>query len=233
MTTGSRILVLCNFFFSVHLELGSSGFGGFGPSSGTIGASLPSHSSLSFRPETENFKAGDLFNQQEDYSHGHLVSETVQQGDMPLHRGPMSASGYVSPPRPEFGYLPYPYDYRFLTGKYPVGTYTHTSVSHSAGGRHWEDKHYVRYDPRPERPTETSNEPLVLQNVQAPSQQNPVQYRGARIQQTAPYGSAGLGQQVVYRQERRQAEGKVRVDKLLSITGMSNLANFFFFYFQV
>ncbi|KAK0144791.1 hypothetical protein N1851_016639 [Merluccius polli] len=48
-------------------------------------------------------------------------------------------------PMGSFGYF-YPYDWRFLMGQYPPGTYTHSSSGLERGRDDWQENHYLRYD---------------------------------------------------------------------------------------
>lgn len=153
-----------------------------------------------------DYKGGELFTEDANVNYGNYKSETEEQGTM---RRPLpatfAATGYISQPRLEFGgYLPYYYDYRLLTGQYPRGTYTHSSISHSHGLNSWNDAHYVReyrpYPPRPEVLPETPSDPAVLPNVETNrrQQQNPVVYQGSATSQQGSH-QENLGQQGWYR----------------------------------
>lgn len=169
-------------------------------------SSLPSHgSSVSSAglglagPGATDLKGGELFEQDGAFDHGHYQSETEEEGVRPWPQplpATFAAGGYTSHRGPYFGgYLPYYYDYRFLKGLYPKGTYTHSSISHSHGLNNWNDVHYVRddvpYGPRPERPPQTSSDPAVPKNIATTGQQqNFVVYQGpARGQQLPRQGN--------------------------------------------
>lgn len=150
-------------------------------------------------PGSTDFRGGQMFEQDGSFDHGHYRRETEEEGVRPQPQplpATFAAGGYTSQRRPDFGvYLPYYYDYRFLKGLYPKGTYTHSSISHSHGLNNWNDAHYVRdyvpYGPRPERPPQTASDPSVPQNIATTGQQqNAVVYQGpARGQQLSHQGN--------------------------------------------
>lgn len=126
------------------------------------------------------YQAGELSTYEGVMEHGTSDRETTEQGFMPPPVKRFAGRGRTSPPRPEFGgYLPFPlyyYDFRFLTGQYPPGTYTHASNSYEQGRDSWQDAHYVRdyvpLNPRPVRQDQTYSklaDPQVYE-VPAPSQ---------------------------------------------------------------
>lgn len=151
-------------FFPPSLAQSSSGsHTGASPHySGAVHRGFPSSGSYAtgvgpeFGGQATDFRGGELLTENGVVHYGNYKSETEEQGTVPQPlSATFAATGYTSQPRLEFGgYLPY-YDYRFLTGQYPRGTYTHSSISHSHGRNNWNDAHYVRdyipYAPRPER----------------------------------------------------------------------------------
>lgn len=153
------------------------------PSSGSHASSFGSL----FGGHATDYRGGDLITEDGAVHYGNYNGETEEQGTMPQPRPAMVAvPGHTGQPRLEFGgYLPFYYDYRFLTGQYPRGTYTHTSFSHSHGLDNWNDAHYVReavpYAPVPEGSPQPSD-PAVFQNVQ-----NAGVYQGSAMRQQVPH----------------------------------------------
>lgn len=122
---------------------------------------------------TEEYKGGELSTYSSVFEHGDNARETEEQGQPPYRpffgvpEGSVSVSNTrVEPAFPSrsffyppglFGVDPRTY-YLFMTGQLPPGTFSHTSVSHDAGGDHYGEVHYERFGyptgPQP-RPTET------------------------------------------------------------------------------
>ncbi|XP_035851219.1 leucine-rich repeat extensin-like protein 2 isoform X2 [Sander lucioperca] len=107
------------------------------------------------RPDSSlpQYQAGELIQEQKSFEHGNSESETEEQGSIPPppfvyaapppqgFNGGLVPSGLVPYPYPN----PYPYyDYMFLTGQYPPGTYTYTSNSFEQGRDSWENARYTR-----------------------------------------------------------------------------------------
>lgn len=115
-----------------------------------VGYSLP--------PPDPVYQAGELSQYKNSYEYGDYQRETEEEGSFPPPPPPpplapaKPKAQFTSPPRPlpghlRFrGYLPY-FDYNFLYGNYPRGTYTHSSSSYEQGRDHWRDAHYVKYIP--------------------------------------------------------------------------------------
>ena len=76
---------------------------------------------------------------------GGFESETQERG-LPSHpSADFVARPLNSMPGGSVGYI-YPYDWLFLTGQYPIGTYTHSSSSDERGRDYWQENHYIGYD---------------------------------------------------------------------------------------
>lgn len=105
------------------------------------------------------YQAGELAHYEGTAEHGFYERESEEQGSPPgpppYPLGPPPPPPYpISPelgmighPYPELPYIvfpPYYYDYSFLTGQYPPGTYTHASSSFEHGLDGWKDVHYLR-----------------------------------------------------------------------------------------
>ncbi|CAK6979162.1 protein PRRC2A-like [Scomber scombrus] len=117
-------------------------------------------SSGSMYPPPPAYQAGEMSNLEQAFEHGRYETETEDQGFYP---SPMQASAgqaftgqaFTSQPQPGpsmggyWGQYPY-YDYMFITGQHPPGTYTHFSASNEQGLDNWEDAHYRRYYPAQE-----------------------------------------------------------------------------------
>ncbi|XP_028460637.1 uncharacterized protein LOC114572991 isoform X1 [Perca flavescens] len=138
------------------------------------------------------YQAGELFQEQRSFERGNSESETEEQGSMPppgfVYAAPLF---YVAPPSQGFnggpGLVPYPYpsyDYMFLTGQYPPGTYTYTSNSFEQGKDSRQDAHYTR-----------DNYPSSQQAKNIPYRHRTV--RQASIGSAGPSGAA-TGQQQPY-----------------------------------
>lgn len=202
-------------FFFLFLALSGSNTGAFPHASASMYGSFPSYGSqaLGVGPATD-FKGGELSTEDGSVYYGNYKSETEEQGARP-HPPAMFAVGAVSQPRLEFGgALPYYYDYRFLTGQYPRGTYTHSSVSHSHGFNDWQDAHYVRdyYATQPEGNAQTSSHPVVPNNVEpARKQQNPLVYQDSAPLQQVPHQKSVSQQGFYLVQTPGQFGGMVKV----------------------
>lgn len=163
---------------------------------------LPSHGSQYLRVSPEisapanEFQGGELVSEDASVYYGNYKRETEEQGTRPQPPALSAATSYGSEPRPAFGYLPYYYDYRFLTGQYPRGTYTHSSISHSHGLDNWRDAHYVReyYASPPEGLPQPSSHPVVNQGSatrqQVPRQET-VGQQGFYVQNPGQFGGMG------------------------------------------
>ncbi|XP_078131135.1 uncharacterized protein LOC144533565 [Sander vitreus] len=100
------------------------------------------------------YRAGELIQEQRSFEQGNSESETEEQGSL-LPPPPVI---YAAPPPQGFngrpvlsGLAPYPYpnpypyyDYMFLTGQYPPGTYTYASNSLEQGRDSWEEARYTK-----------------------------------------------------------------------------------------
>ncbi|XP_037317400.2 basic salivary proline-rich protein 1-like [Pungitius pungitius] len=128
--------------------------GGEGMSSGIrdVAPSFPEAVS----PIEPQYKAGELSQFDRTFDYGNNERETEQQGGQPQPPPPpfiaqeSAGQGFAGPPQPVpnpgYGvdFLPFPYDYMFLTGQYPPGTFIHTSSSYDHGRDFWEDVRYER-----------------------------------------------------------------------------------------
>ncbi|XP_029297589.1 uncharacterized protein LOC115014695 [Cottoperca gobio] len=140
-------------------------YGGEEMSTGTRGvvSSRPKKLSL-LQPM---YQAGELSNYELSNEHGDFERETEEQGWWPQQPRPMQESagqGFASQPRPVFNMgrslSPYHYyDFSFLTGQYPPGTFSHASSSYEQGRDYWQDVHYMKdsgtSNPRPEQQIQT------------------------------------------------------------------------------
>ncbi|KAK0137488.1 hypothetical protein N1851_026312 [Merluccius polli] len=90
---------------------------------------------------------GELYRVENTMEDGGYESETQERGPPPPSHpyADFVARPPNSMPGGSFGYV-YPYDWGFITGQYPVGTYTHSSSSVERGSDYWQDNHYIRYD---------------------------------------------------------------------------------------
>ncbi|KAL6117618.1 uncharacterized protein ACO6RY_15364 [Pungitius sinensis] len=129
--------------------------GGEGTSSGIrdVAPSFPEAVS----PIEPLYKAGELSQFDRTFDYGNNERETEQQGGQPQPPIPppfiaqeSAGQGFAGPlqpvPNPGYGvgFLPFPYDYVFLTGQYPPGTFIHTSSNYDHGSDYWEDVRYER-----------------------------------------------------------------------------------------
>ncbi|XP_029369122.1 basic salivary proline-rich protein 2-like [Echeneis naucrates] len=117
--------------------------------------SSPAHVSPPRPPPGPMYQAGELDHYEQTLEHGDSQRETEETGFMPPPPPPPfvpfepSESSHTSVPRPgpPLGYwdfYPYYYDYRFLTGQFPPGTFTYASNNFEQGMDHWHDAHYVK-----------------------------------------------------------------------------------------
>lgn len=101
------------------------------------------------------YQAGELSHYEDTAEGGFYESESEEEGSPPLPPPPPPPfpvlappeAGLTSVPGPEFPYwnvYPYYYDYMFLTGQYPPGTYTHATTSFEHGHNGWKDVRYLR-----------------------------------------------------------------------------------------
>ncbi|XP_034756495.1 uncharacterized protein LOC117961726 [Etheostoma cragini] len=127
-----------------------------GPTTDKLDYSVPAPQFLGAvsRPDysVPQYQAGELIEEQKTFENGHYDSETKEGGSLPP---PPPPPVYPAPPSPGFsgglvtqGVVPYPlqypsYDFLFLTGQYPQGTYTQTSKSFEQGRDTWENAHYT------------------------------------------------------------------------------------------
>ncbi|XP_019941786.1 uncharacterized protein [Paralichthys olivaceus] len=138
------------------------------------------------------YQAGELSHYEKSTESGNYQSETEEQASLPpppepkyaymipLPRDESREESYISPPQPGIGpargWIVYPYyDYRFLTGNYPTGTFSQFSSSFEQGNDNWKDAHYVRdYLPyrAPSQLVNTPTEfeaPLTTEALKAPA----------------------------------------------------------------
>ncbi|XP_056899859.1 basic proline-rich protein-like isoform X2 [Takifugu flavidus] len=98
------------------------------------------------------YQGGELTHYEDSAEHGFYERESDEQGQFPhpphIFASPKMVSSSMPhplPPRPvlpQWGFYPYYYDYRFITGQYPPGTYTHASANFEHGRDAWQDVHY-------------------------------------------------------------------------------------------
>ncbi|KAM3603195.1 uncharacterized protein V6R79_018221 [Siganus canaliculatus] len=151
-------------------------------------------------PFPPQFQAGELSNFEKTYEHGNTERETEEQGFQPPPPfiAAMSGPGYTSELLPSgpsrslsfWPWYPKPYDYRFLTGQYPPGTYTHASSNLEHGADHWQDTHYIRDYLPPYLGPEPEEAPAadfgVSQNVQQTGQPATQGTGGSSYDQSGP-----------------------------------------------
>lgn len=130
--------------------------GGVAMSSGIrdVASSFPEAVSPIQPPTESQYKAGELSQFDRSFDYGNNEMETEQRGSRPPPPffGPASAGqGFAGPLQPNtniglgFDFFPAPYyDYMFLTGQYPPGTFSHTSSSYNQGRDYYEDIQYER-----------------------------------------------------------------------------------------
>lgn len=121
----------------------------------------------------EEYQGGDLHVYSSSFAHGDHAQETEERGqppyrpyyvasrvggavggvaEAPVALAPLSPQRVFYPPG-SVGLDPRTY-YLFMTGQLPRGTYTHASATHDAGGDHYGEAHYERFDLQP-MPIET------------------------------------------------------------------------------
>ncbi|KAA8583340.1 hypothetical protein FQN60_015886 [Etheostoma spectabile] len=126
-----------------------------GPGTEKLGSSGPAPQPLGVvsRPDSSlpQYQAGELIQEDKTFEKGNYESETLEAGSMPPPPPPVV---YAAPPSPSFGggsvqprLVSYPnqspnYDYMFLTGQYPPGTYIQASKTFEQGRDSWESAHY-------------------------------------------------------------------------------------------
>lgn len=121
------------------------------------------------------YQAGELSQYEETMEDGAYEQETEEQGYLPPPPPlPMmsesAGQGYASLPQPQpWDFYPY-YDYMFLTGQYPPGTYSHASRSYEQGHDSWQDLHYVREHTGPAEQPETITDTAAQRSFEAPKQ---------------------------------------------------------------
>ncbi|XP_059202503.1 uncharacterized protein LOC131981975 [Centropristis striata] len=102
------------------------------------------------------YQAGDLSHFESSIEHGNSERETEEQGWLPPPPPYMPESeesageSFIGQPETDSNmggiWGPYPsYNYMFLTGQYPAGTYTHGSSSFEHGSDSSQEDHYERY----------------------------------------------------------------------------------------
>ncbi|KAM7389787.1 hypothetical protein PAMP_023743 [Pampus punctatissimus] len=161
--------------------------------------STETHGAGFSRPETKSphhppaprYQAGELSQYEQIAENGDYETETEKQGFLaPPPMPPSARRGFTSEPRskPSMGgsWGPYLYyDYKFLTGQYPPGTFSHYSSSNEQGNDKWQDLHYRRYyytyNPSPAQQLET---PAVPQSSEDP-------WSPVKSPVMAPYGQGG------------------------------------------
>lgn len=111
---------------------------------------------------TEEYKGGELSTYSSVFEHGDNARETEEQGQLPYRpyvgvaRDAVAVAVAPAPVAPAFPsrsffYPPGPIGmdprmyYLFMTGQLPPGTFSHTSLSHEAGGNHYGEAHYERF----------------------------------------------------------------------------------------
>ncbi|KAM7417624.1 hypothetical protein PAMA_017318 [Pampus argenteus] len=156
-----------------------------------VGFSRPETKSPHHLPPPPQYQAGELSQFAQMAENGDYETETEKQGFLAPPPMPVSASqGFTSQPlpKPSMGgsWSPYLYyDYNFLTGQYPPGTFSHFSSSNEQGSDKWQDLHYRRYyytyNPSPTQQLET---PAVPQSFEAP-------WSPVKSPAMAPYGQGG------------------------------------------
>ena len=120
-----------------------------GPSTSNAGYMKPGLSQTSPphppSPPEPQLIPGELHRVENTMEDGGFESETQERG-LPSHpSADFVARPLNSMPGGSVGYI-YPYDWLFLTGQYPIGTYTHSSSSDERGRDYWQENHYIGYD---------------------------------------------------------------------------------------
>ncbi|XP_061610126.1 uncharacterized protein LOC133468342 [Phyllopteryx taeniolatus] len=131
--------------------------------SGSLPPGGPGASSFGpyFPPPQPEFQPGELFRMEKTFEHGDYESERETQGfpqqprrwpqpvPLPYDSTPESVArspADIFPPPVSRPFVPYPFDYYFLTGQYPPGTATHFSSSFERGRNYNQDLHYEKYE---------------------------------------------------------------------------------------
>lgn len=124
-------------------------------------------------PYVPQYQAGELSQYEEVFEHGDSESETDEQVPPPPPGAQAFNEGSTRErpqSRPGGRLAPY-YDYMFLTGQYPPGTFSHSSSSFEQGNDYWQDDHYIRdYFPAYPRTEQVQTVFEAPQHVQRPSQ---------------------------------------------------------------
>ena len=109
------------------------------------------------------YQAGELSQYEGTVDHGFSERESEEQGSPPLpppfpvFAPPETAVASVPGPLPPYWGLPYYYDFNFLMGQYPPGTYTYASTTSDHGRDGWRDVHYLKENlPLPAEPVQPS-----------------------------------------------------------------------------
>ncbi|XP_028460646.1 uncharacterized protein LOC114572994 isoform X2 [Perca flavescens] len=191
-----------------------------GPSTGPSTQQFAS-SGPAFRPLGLNFviqpdyflpqyQAGELFQEQKIFEQGNSESENEARGSMPppgFVYAAQPSQGFNGGPVPS-GLVPYlypSYDYMFLNGQYPPGTYTYTCNSFEQGRDSREDARYTR-DNYPST-QQAKNIPYRRLTVRQASIGSAGQ-SGAATGQQQPY--SGVGVKGSYSQLGRHRRGAPR-----------------------
>ncbi|XP_061756899.1 uncharacterized protein LOC133553086 [Nerophis ophidion] len=101
------------------------------------------------------YQPGELFRMESTFEHGDDETETESQGSLsppgpfPYNAAPQNGPSMPQPPY-SYGYVPYPFDYNFLTGQYPVGTISHYSTSFERGRNYNQDVRYEKHEDEPQ-----------------------------------------------------------------------------------
>ncbi|XP_020489144.2 uncharacterized protein [Labrus bergylta] len=149
------------------------------PSDGTRWVSSnPDHLySSNVSPYYPQYQGGELSKYEGGFDHSRSESETETQGFQQYPRvaaveAQPEFTSVVQPPFPgrSWPFLPYPYDYMFMTGQYPPGTFTHSSQSSEQGANQWQDSHYIRYRFPSTQQAESVPELQAPQTYNQPSQ---------------------------------------------------------------
>ena len=100
------------------------------------------------------FIPGELLQLESTMEAGRFISETQERGNPPPPPPPpfaVNTEVFNSPPAQEasipssYGYF-YPYDFMFVTGQYPPGTYAQARSSFEQGSDKFIENHYIRYE---------------------------------------------------------------------------------------
>ena len=107
-----------------------------------VGSSRPENVS----PPGPEYQAGELSQFEQTSESGFYQTETEDEGFLPPPLPMQLSAGQAESSMGGrwFPFLPYPYDYMFVTGQYPPGTFSHSISSSEQGSDNWEDVHYMR-----------------------------------------------------------------------------------------